>query len=130
MLSRLLTRIRRPAVPELPNLRTNVLPQVVARSAIFEVQITPLFSHYRHVAICLLRNGFQTFRPLLITMVMGNLLKVAAFLLQFPVSFYSIFFFEVIYGMLQMAVSFVFVCLFHNNISLRSIAPLLRRLPR
>ena len=107
-----------------PSVMRTTLPTLknsVARSAIFEIQITPVFSHYKNVTICLLRNAFQTFRPLLITMVMGNMLKVAAFALQFPISFYSIFFFEVLYGMMQLAVSFVFVCLFHNNIMFRRV---------
>jgi hypothetical protein len=54
---------------------------------------------------------------------MGNALKLAAFAFQFPVSFYSVFFFEVFYGIMQLAVSFVFVCLFHNNIMFRRVLP-------
>lgn len=56
-------------------------------------------------------------------MAMGNALKLAAFAFQFPVSFYSVFFFEVFYGIMQLAVSFVFVCLFHNNIMFRRVLP-------
>ena len=102
-----------------------VLPRVAVGegSAVFELAISPVFSHYKHVSICLLRNCFQTFRPLLITMAMGNALKLAAFAFQFPVSFYSVFFFEVFYGIMQLAVSFVFVCLFHNNIMFRRVLP-------
>ena len=112
-----------PQLPKLPSLRHSLLP-TMRNSAIFELQITPVFAHYKHVMVCLLRNCFQTFRPLLITMVMGNMLKIAAFALQFPISFYSIFFFEVFYGIMQLAVSFVFVCLFHNNISFRRMGAL------
>jgi hypothetical protein len=66
-----------------------------------------------------MRNVFQTFRPLLITIVMGNLLKIGAFLLQFPIGFYAIFFFEAFYGIMQLAISFVFVCFFHNGMMLQ-----------
>ena len=66
-----------------------------------------------------MRNLFQTFRPLLITIVMGNLLKIGAFLLQFPIGFYAIFFFEAFYGIMQLAISFVFVCFFHNGMMMQ-----------
>ena len=66
-----------------------------------------------------MRNVFQTFRPLLITIVMGNLLKIGAFLLQFPIGFYAIFFFEAFYGIMQLAISFVFVCFFHNGMMMQ-----------
>ena len=89
------------------------------QSAIFEVSLLCCVSHYKHIGLCLMRNVFQTFRPLLITIVMGNLLKIGAFLLQFPIGFYAIFFFEAFYGIMQLAISFVFVCFFHNGMMMQ-----------
>lgn len=92
---------------------------VANRSAIFEISLLCCVSHYKHIGLCLMRNVFQTFRPLLITIVMGNLLKIGAFLLQFPIGFYAIFFFEAFYGIMQLAISFVFVCFFHNGMMMQ-----------
>ena len=89
------------------------------QSAIFEISLLCCVSHYKHIGLCLMRNVFQTFRPLLITIVMGNLLKIGAFLLQFPIGFYAIFFFEAFYGIMQLAISFVFVCFFHNGMMMQ-----------
>lgn len=89
------------------------------QSAIFEVSLLMCVSHYKHIGLCMMRNVFQTFRPLLITIVMGNLLKIGAFLLQFPIGFYAIFFFEAFYGIMQLAISFVFVCFFHNGMMMQ-----------
>jgi hypothetical protein len=89
------------------------------QSAIFEISLLCCVSHYKHIGLCLMRNLFQTFRPLLITIVMGNLLKIGAFLLQFPIGFYAIFFFEAFYGIMQLAISFVFVCFFHNGMMMQ-----------
>lgn len=89
------------------------------KSAIFEISLLCCVSHYKHIGLCLMRNLFQTFRPLLITIVMGNLLKIGAFLLQFPIGFYAIFFFEAFYGIMQLAISFVFVCFFHNGMMMQ-----------
>jgi len=92
---------------------------VANQSAIFELSLLMCVSHYKHIGLCLMRNVFQTFRPLLITIVMGNLLKIGAFLLQFPIGFYAIFFFEAFYGIMQLAISFVFVCFFHNGMMMQ-----------
>jgi hypothetical protein len=89
------------------------------QSAIFEISLLCCVSHYKHIGLCLMRNVFQTFCPLLITIVMGNLLKIGAFLLQFPIGFYAIFFFEAFYGIMQLAISFVFVCFFHNGMMMQ-----------
>jgi hypothetical protein len=98
---------------------TNPLALAARQSAIFEVSLLMVVSHYKHIGLCMMRNVFQTFRPLLITLVMGNLLKIGAFLLQFPIGFYAIFFFEAFYGIMQLAISFVFVCFFHNGMMMQ-----------
>ena len=99
--------------------RPSSLALAARQSAIFEISLLCCVSHYKHIGLCLMRNVFQTFRPLLITIVMGNLLKIGAFLLQFPIGFYAIFFFEAFYGIMQLAISFVFVCFFHNGMMLQ-----------
>ncbi|KAF4660993.1 hypothetical protein FOL46_005897 [Perkinsus olseni] len=96
------------------------IAEVTNKSAIFEISVGVVVAQYKQIFLSLMRNIFQSFRPLLITVIMGNMLKMAAFLMQFPISFYSIFFFEVFYGMAQLAISFVFVCFFHNNMSLQT----------
>ena len=98
---------------------TSRIGAVANQSAIFELSLLMCVSHYKHIGLCLMRNVFQTFRPLLITIVMGNLLKIGAFLLQFPIGFYAIFFFEAFYGIMQLAISFVFVCFFHNGMMMQ-----------
>ncbi|EER00515.1 wd-repeat protein, putative [Perkinsus marinus ATCC 50983] len=108
------------------------IAEVTNKSAIFEISVGVVLAQYKQIFLSLMRNIFQSFRPLLITVIMGNMLKMAAFLMQFPVSFYSIFFFEVFYGMAQLAISFVFVCFFHNGMSLQTRArqQLLRTMSR
>jgi hypothetical protein len=112
--------VRRFALPTgLSNKPVNRFTAVAKQSAIFEISLLMTVSHYKHIGLCLMRNVFQTFRPLLITIVMGNLLKIGAFLLQFPIGFYAIFFFEAFYGIMQLAISFVFVCFFHNGMMMQ-----------
>ncbi|KAF4672614.1 hypothetical protein FOL47_000302 [Perkinsus chesapeaki] len=106
------------------------IAEVTNKSAIFEISVGVVVAQYKQIFLSLMRNIFQSFRPLLITVIMGNMLKMAAFLMQFPISFYSIFFFEVFYGMAQLAISFVFVCFFHNNMSLQTrMAAFLLQIP-
>ena len=101
------------------SMQPSSLSLAARQSAIFEISLLCCVSHYKHIGLCLMRNVFQTFRPLLITIVMGNLLKIGAFLLQFPIGFYAIFFFEAFYGIMQLAISFVFVCFFHNGMMMQ-----------
>ena len=110
----------RQSVTQKEHMWSNTVASAVAKqSAIFEISLLCCVSHYKHIGLCLMRNVFQTFRPLLITIVMGNLLKIGAFLLQFPIGFYAIFFFEAFYGIMQLAISFVFVCFFHNGMMMQ-----------
>mmetsp|Transcript_32967 Transcript_32967/g.80504 ORF Transcript_32967/g.80504 Transcript_32967/m.80504 type:complete len:197 (-) Transcript_32967:78-668(-) len=97
-------------------------------------------THYQDVAAGLARNLFQTFRPLLILMLGSQLFKMASygFLSHWAGQammawFYTIFFFEMLYLMLQGFISFVFICVvFHNNAYFRGLyrgrlLPLVRR---
>ena len=65
------------------------------------------------------RNLFYTFRPVLMLFVFGQLLKVGMFAMGAPMlmSFYSLWLFEVFYGLLQVFLSFIFVGLFYNDIA-------------
>lgn len=88
------------------------------------------FMHYRDIAIALSRNLFQSFRPLIILFMFGQVLKVftyGVFTQAIPfvavASFYAIFFFEVFYTILTMGISFLFVALFYNNLYFRGARP-------
>merc|ERR1711879_258716 len=73
------------------------------------------------------RGLFQSVRPLLILFVFGQILKAVFFVAGAPIwcSFYSIWMFEVIYGLAQCAISFIFICSFYNNLSFNRIRPAL-----
>lgn len=94
---------------------------------IFEISFTFLFAHYQQIFMLLARNLFQTFRPLLLAFVMGQLVKAAFFAMGAPmlISFYSIWMFEVFYGMLQCFISFLFVSMFYNNLCFRGLRPMM-----
>ena len=88
---------------------------------VFEIGLTFVVSHYVHIFIALARNLFQTFRPLLILFGFGQIIKAAFFAMGAPmlISFYSIWMFEVFYGLMQCIISFIFVAFFYNNLSMR-----------
>jgi len=94
---------------------------------IFEVSFVFLFSHYQQTFISLARNLFQTFRPLLLAFVMGQLVKAGFFAMGAPmlISFYSVWMFEVFYGVLQCFISFLFVSMFYNNLCFRGLRPMM-----
>mmetsp|Transcript_40836 Transcript_40836/g.121046 ORF Transcript_40836/g.121046 Transcript_40836/m.121046 type:complete len:229 (-) Transcript_40836:177-863(-) len=86
---------------------------------VFEIGITFTFMHYQTVFIGVMRCLFQSFRPLLILFVFGQILKAVFFIAGAPIwfSFYSIWLFEVGYGLAQCAISFIFISFFYNNLS-------------
>jgi len=99
--------------------------KVAEKGIIFEISFLFLFAHYKNIAILLARNAFQTFRPIGMAFVMGNLIKAAFFSMGFPmlVSFYSAWIFEVFYTLLQCFISFLFVSMFYNNLCFRGMRP-------
>jgi len=99
--------------------------KVAEKGMIFEISFLFLFAHYKNIAILLARNAFQTFRPIGMAFVMGNLIKAAFFSMGFPmlVSFYSAWIFEVFYTLLQCFISFLFVSMFYNNLCFRGMRP-------
>merc|ERR1712146_587197 len=99
---------------------------------VFEVGLTFVFMHYQSIFIGVMRCLFQSFRPLLILFVFGQILKAAFFIMGTPLwfSFYSIWLFEVGYGLAQCAISFIFISFFYNNLSFARIRPALGQLFR
>jgi len=93
---------------------------------VFEIGLSFLVSHYVHMFQSLCRCLFQVFRPIFIAFIFGQILKAVFFAAGLPVwfSFYSIWMFEVFYGLAQCVISFIFVCFFYNNLSYQRIRPL------
>ena len=105
--------------------------QVAKQGLIFELSLTWILGAYQHVFIGLIRNTFYTFRPIIILFVFGQILKMAFFAMGAPMllSFYSIWMFEVFYGLLQCALSFIFISQYYNNVCFANRArPAMRRL--
>eukprot|EP00408_Alexandrium_pacificum_P065543 CAMPEP_0171175688 /NCGR_PEP_ID=MMETSP0790-20130122/11355_1 /TAXON_ID=2925 /ORGANISM="Alexandrium catenella, Strain OF101" /LENGTH=235 /DNA_ID=CAMNT_0011640567 /DNA_START=49 /DNA_END=756 /DNA_ORIENTATION=+ len=101
-------------------------------SMVFEIGLTFTFMHYQSIFIYFARGLFQAVRPLLILFVFGQILKAVFFVAGAPIwcSFYSIWMFEVIYGLAQCAISFIFICSFYNNLSFNRLRPTLNLLWR
>jgi hypothetical protein len=94
---------------------------------VFEVGLTFVVMHYQSIFIGVMRCLFQSFRPLLILFVFGQILKAVFFIMGTPIwfSFYSIWLFEVGYGLAQCAISFIFISFFYNNLSMARVRPTL-----
>mmetsp|Transcript_12311 Transcript_12311/g.33066 ORF Transcript_12311/g.33066 Transcript_12311/m.33066 type:complete len:214 (-) Transcript_12311:128-769(-) len=92
---------------------------------VFEIGVSFVFLHYQSIFIGVMRCLFQSFRPLLILFVFGQILKAVFFIAGAPIwlSFYSIWLFEVIYGLAQCAISFIFISFFYNNLSFARLRP-------
>merc|ERR1712087_1019239 len=88
--------------------------------------------HYQSIFIGVMRCLFQSFRPLLILFVFGQILKAVFFIAGAPIwmSFYSIWLFEVGYGLAQCIISFIFISFFYNNLSFARIRPSVAHLLR
>merc|ERR1711879_857632 len=98
---------------------------------VFEVGLSFMVLHYQSIFIGVMRCLFQSFRPLLILFVFGQILK-AVFFAGAPIwlSFYSIWLFEVGYGLAQCAISFIFISFFYNNLAFARIRPTIAQLFR
>merc|ERR1712061_868822 len=109
-----------------------ILSALCKKAMIFEIGLTFTFMHYQSIFIFFARGLFQAFRPLLILFVFGQILKAVFFVAGAPIwfSFYSIWMFEVIYGLAQCAISFIFICSFYNNLSFARLRPTLSMLFR
>merc|ERR1739844_181245 len=101
-------------------------------SMIFEIGLTFTFMHYQSIFIYFARGLFQSVRPLLILFVFGQIIKAVFFVAGAPIwcSFYSIWMFEVVYGLAQCAISFIFICSFYGNLSFARLRPTLGHILR
>merc|ERR1711879_141345 len=99
---------------------------------VFEIGVSFVFLHYQSIFIGVMRCLFQSFRPLLILFVFGQIIKAIFFIAGAPIwlSFYSIWLFEVIYGLAQCAISFIFISFFYNNLSFARMRPAVAQLLR
>merc|ERR1719387_2524892 len=121
----------------LQNISTKADPPSVVEEAqksgmVFEIGLSFVVSHYIHIFISLSRCLFQAFRPILIAFVFGQILKAVFFVMGTPIwlSFYSIWMFEVFYGLVQCIISFIFISFFYNNLSFQQMRPTLRAYTR
>merc|ERR1711933_138670 len=103
-----------------------------SNNMVFEVGLSFVVLHYQSIFIGVMRCLFQSFRPLLILFVFGNIIKAFFFVAGAPIwlSFYSIWLFEVIYGLAQCAISFIFISFFYNNLSFARVRPALMQMVR
>mmetsp|Transcript_100451 Transcript_100451/g.139647 ORF Transcript_100451/g.139647 Transcript_100451/m.139647 type:complete len:223 (+) Transcript_100451:68-736(+) len=101
-------------------------------SMVFEIGISFVVLHYQSIFIGVMRCLFQAFRPLLILFIFGQIIKAVFFIAGAPIwmSFYSIWMFEVTYGLAQCAISFIFISFFYNNLSFARMRPALSQMLR
>merc|ERR1711972_964284 len=128
----LLKQTAAPAVAEAVSAEKAVVDTVRSDSMVFEVGLSFVVLHYQSIFIGVMRCLFQSFRPLLILFVFGQIIKAVFFIAGAPIwlSFYSIWLFEVIYGLAQCAISFIFISFFYNNLSFARMRPALSNMMR
>merc|ERR1711972_1125399 len=121
-----------PAVAEAVSAEKAVVDTVRSDSMVFEVGLSFVVLHYQSIFIGVMRCLFQSFRPLLILFVFGQIIKAVFFIAGAPIwmSFYSIWLFEVTYGLAQCAISFIFISFFYNNLSFARLRPTLNSMFR
>lgn len=104
--------------------------QVGSKGLVFEFSMFWIISAWKEIGIGFIRNTFYTFRPVIMFFVMGYVVKFAFFLMGAPmlVSFYSVWLFEVGYGLAQCVLSVIFLTqLAYMDMSFRGrIRPALR----
>merc|ERR1712203_696365 len=115
-----------------PVASVNAVESARSNAMVFEIGLTFVFSHYVSIFQSFARCLFQSFRPLLILFVFGQIIKAAFFAMGAPLwfSFYSIWLFEVGYGLAQCAISFIFISFFYNNLSFARVRPTIAYLMR
>merc|ERR1712060_490780 len=109
-----------------------VVDTIRTNGMVFEVGLSFVVLHYQSIFIGVMRCLFQAFRPLLILFVFGQIIKAVFFIAGAPIwmSFYSIWLFEVTYGLAQCAISFIFISFFYNNLSFARLRPTLNQMLR
>merc|ERR1712187_231836 len=113
---------------ELSKIGDNV-KEVKSKNLVFEIGVTFTFMHYQAIVPAAMRTLFQAFRPLLILFIFGQILKSVFFLAGTPIwfSLYSVWMFEVGYGLFQCVLSFLVIAFFYNNLSLARARPVISR---
>eukprot|EP00927_Polykrikos_kofoidii_P052538 TRINITY_DN4641_c0_g1_i1.p1 TRINITY_DN4641_c0_g1~~TRINITY_DN4641_c0_g1_i1.p1 ORF type:complete len:219 (-),score=37.67 TRINITY_DN4641_c0_g1_i1:64-720(-) len=108
----------------------NVVQQTKNTSLVFDLGLSVVVVHYQHIIIGTVRCLFQAWRPLLILFGFSQLIKAVFFIAGAPIwfSFYSIWMFEVFYGLMQCGLSFLFIAFFYNNLSFARIRPALQQM--
>jgi hypothetical protein len=111
---------------------TGAMESMRRSGMIFEIGLTFTVTHYQSMIVYFARGLFQSVRPLLILFIFSQILKAVFFVAGAPIwfSFYSIWMFEVVYGLFQCALSFIFICSFYNNLSFARLRPTLTQLFR
>merc|ERR1719316_2337392 len=99
---------------------------------ILEIGITFKLTHYIHIFQSFARGLFQSFRPLLILYVFSHILKAVFFIMGAPLwfSFYSIWMFEVGYGLFQCLLSVIFIGTFYGNLLCPRVRPTMTAMMR
>eukprot|EP00927_Polykrikos_kofoidii_P052540 TRINITY_DN4641_c0_g1_i3.p1 TRINITY_DN4641_c0_g1~~TRINITY_DN4641_c0_g1_i3.p1 ORF type:complete len:218 (-),score=33.93 TRINITY_DN4641_c0_g1_i3:43-696(-) len=107
-----------------------VVQQTKNTSLVFDLGLSVVVVHYQHIIIGTVRCLFQAWRPLLILFGFSQLIKAVFFIAGAPIwfSFYSIWMFEVFYGLMQCGLSFLFIAFFYNNLSFARIRPALQQM--
>merc|ERR1711953_1587796 len=92
-----------------------------------EIGILFTLTHYVHIFQSVARGLFQSFRPLLILYFFSHILKAVFFIAGAPIwfSFYSIWMFEVGYGLFQCLLSMIFIGTFYGNLLMPRVRPTL-----
>mmetsp|Transcript_43493 Transcript_43493/g.114744 ORF Transcript_43493/g.114744 Transcript_43493/m.114744 type:complete len:215 (-) Transcript_43493:73-717(-) len=119
-------------LPEASQSSVQEVAGIRKQGLVFEIGITYTVMHYQTIGIAFMRGTFQSFRPLLILFIFGQILKSVFFILGAPMwfSFYSIWMFEVVYGLAQCIISFIFISFFYNNLSFARIRPTVTQMLR
>merc|ERR1719265_1535400 len=106
------------------------LEPVKKNNLVFEIGFPFSFMHYQTIVPAAMRTLFQAFRPLLILFIFGQILKSVFFLAGTPIwfSFYSVWMFEVGYGLFQCVLSFLFIAFFYNNLSFARARPVVAQI--
>merc|ERR1711862_786484 len=102
-----------------------IVEHVRREGMIFEIGILFTLTHYIHIFQSVARGLFQSFRPLLILYVFSHTLKAVFFIAGAPIwfSFYSIWMFEVGYGLFQCLLSMIFIGTFYGNLLFPRVRP-------
>eukprot|EP00392_Amoebophrya_sp_AT5.2_P010556 g10621.t1 len=106
------------------------VPRIAEKGLVFEFSLMWILTAWKEIAVGVIRNTAYTFRPVALFFVMGYVVKFLFFLMGAPmlVSFYSVWLFEVGYGLAQCFLSVIFLTqLTYMDLSFRgTLKPMVR----